>query len=145
MVAEQAEEAWVPALIESRGARPYYDDGGMEDVKKMVSIYVELDGSDDVVKEVFREEADDTDVYITIASVAGKQRVFRLTGLASEIAGVEVAQGEGEIDEFTNRSDETLRVMSGEYQFAEATGGMTLQIVPGRPEAAGVVADEEME
>ena len=135
----------MPVLIESRGARPYYDDGGVEDVKKMVSIYVELDGSDDVVKEVFGRETGDTDVYITIASVAGKQRVFWLTGLASEITGVEVARVEGEIDELANRSDETPRVAGGECQFTEATGGMTSRIVPGGPEAAGVVADEEME
>ena len=74
------------------------------DEKKTVSIYIELDGLDDVVEEAFRAGAGDTDVSITIASVAGKQRMFRLTGLANEIAGVKVAQKKGKqlIDEFVD-------------------------------------------
>lgn len=40
---------------------------------------------------------------------------------------------------FTNNSNETLRVLSREYQFAEASGEMASQILPGQPEAAGVV------
>ena len=75
------------------------------DEKKTVSIYIELDGLDDVVEQAFRAGAGDTDVSITIASVAGKQRIFRLTGLANEIAGVEVAQKKGKqlIDEFVDK------------------------------------------
>ena len=36
-------------------------------------------------------------VSLTIASVAGKQRTFRLIGLAHEISGVKVAQKKGNI------------------------------------------------
>ena len=71
------------------------------DGKKTVSIYIELDGLDDVAEDAFRAEAGETNVSITIASVAGKQRTFRLTGLANEITGVKVAQKKGKqlIDE----------------------------------------------
>ena len=36
-----------------------------------------------------------TNVSLTIASVAGKQRIFKLSGLAHEITGVKVAQKKG--------------------------------------------------
>ena len=75
------------------------------DGKKTVSIYIELDSSDDVAEDAFRAEAGETDVSITIASVAGKQRTFRFTGLANEITGVKVAQKKGKqlIDEFVDK------------------------------------------
>ena len=78
------------------------------DGKKTVSIYIELDGLDDVAEDAFRAEAGETDVSITIVSVAGKQRTFRFTGLANEITGVEVAQRKGRqlIDEFVDKEME---------------------------------------
>ena len=42
--------------------------------------------------EAFKVESGKTNVSLTIASVAGKQRIFKLTGLAHEITGVKVAQ-----------------------------------------------------
>jgi len=65
------------------------------DGKKTVSIYIELDGLDDVAEDAFKAESGETDVSLTIASVAGKQRTFKLTGLANEITGVKVAQKKG--------------------------------------------------
>ena len=79
------------------------------DEKKTVSIYIELAGLDDVVEEAFRAGAGDT------ASVASKQRLFRLTGLANEIAGVKVAQKKGKqlinefVDEEMKQNAENLR------------------------------------
>ena len=69
--------------------------------KKTVSIYIELDGLDDVAENAFRAETSETDVSITIALIAGKQRTFKFTGLANEITGVKVAQKKGKqlIDE----------------------------------------------
>ena len=63
--------------------------------KNTVSIYIELDGLDDVTEDAFKAESDKTNVSLTIASVAGKRRIFKLTGLAHEITGVEVAQQKG--------------------------------------------------
>ena len=60
--------------------------------KNTVSIYFELDGLDDVADDAFKVESDKTNVPLAIASVAGKQRIFKLTGLAHEITGVKVAQ-----------------------------------------------------
>ena len=63
--------------------------------KNTVSIYLELDGLDDVTDDAFKAEYGKTNVSLTIASVAGKERIFKLTGLADEITGVKVAQKKG--------------------------------------------------
>ena len=60
-----------------------------------VSIYLELDCFDDVGDGAFKVESGKTNVSLTIASGAGKQRIFTLTGLAHEITGVKVAQKKG--------------------------------------------------
>ena len=65
-----------------------------------MSIYIELEGSDDVVQNTFKAESGKTDVSLTIASVAGKRRTFKLTGLANEITLVKVAQMQGKSDSF---------------------------------------------
>ena len=49
--------------------------------KNTVSIYFELDGLDDVADDAFKVESDKTNVSLTIASVAGKQRICKLAGL----------------------------------------------------------------
>ena len=43
----------------------------------------------------FKVESGKTNFSLTVASVAGKQRIFKLTGLAHEITGVKVAQKKG--------------------------------------------------
>ena len=63
--------------------------------KNTVSIYFDLDGLNDVADDAFKVESDKTNVSLTIASVAGKQRIFKLTGLAHEITGVKIAQKKG--------------------------------------------------
>ena len=50
---------------------------------------------DDVADDAFKVESDKTNVFLTIASVAVKQRIFKLTGLADETTGVKVAQKKG--------------------------------------------------
>ena len=60
-----------------------------------VNIYLELDGLDDVTEDAFKTESGKTNVSPSIASVAGKQRIFTLPGLAHEIEGVKVAQKKG--------------------------------------------------
>ena len=66
--------------------------------KNTVSIYLELHGLDDVADDAFQVESDKTNVSLAIASVAGKQRIFKLTGLAHEITGVKVAQRKNKTD-----------------------------------------------
>ena len=66
--------------------------------KNTACIYLELDGLDDVPDGAFKVECDKTNVSLTIASVAGKQRIFKLTGLAHEITGVKVAQRKEKTD-----------------------------------------------
>ena len=63
--------------------------------KNAVNIYLELDGLDDVTEDAFKAESGKTKVSLTIASVAGKQRIFTRTVLAHEITGVKVAQKKG--------------------------------------------------
>ena len=63
--------------------------------KNTVSIYLELDGVDDVADDAFKVETGETNVSLTLASVAVKHRIFKLTGLAHEISGVKVAQKKG--------------------------------------------------
>ena len=63
--------------------------------KNAVNMYLELDCLDDVTEDAFKAESGKTNVSLTIASVAGKQRIFKLTGLAHEITGVKVAQKKG--------------------------------------------------
>ena len=57
--------------------------------KNTVSIFLEHDGLDDETDDAFRVESDKTNVSLTIASVVGKQRIFKLT------AGVKVVQKKG--------------------------------------------------
>ena len=74
--------------------------------KNTVSIYLELDGLDDVTEDAFKAESGKTCVSLTIASVAGKQRIFTLTGLAHEITGVKVAKKIGRTDGFPEAREE---------------------------------------
>ena len=60
--------------------------------KNTVSIYLELDGLDDVTVDSFKAESGKTNVSLTKASVAGKQRIFKLTGLEHEITGAKVGR-----------------------------------------------------
>ena len=53
--------------------------------KNTANSYLEFDGLDDVAHDAFKAKSDKTNVSLTIASVAGKQRIFKLTGLAHEI------------------------------------------------------------
>ena len=57
------------------------------DGKNTVSIYLELGGLDDVTDDAFKVESGKSNVSLTIASVAGKQRIFKLAGLAHAITG----------------------------------------------------------
>ena len=63
--------------------------------KNTVCIDLKLDGLYDVTDDAFKVEIGKINVSLTIASVAGKQRIFKLTGLAHEITGVNVAQKKG--------------------------------------------------
>ena len=49
-----------------------------------------------MTEDAFKDESGKTSVSLIIASVAGKQRIFTLTGLAHEIRGVKAVQKKGQ-------------------------------------------------
>merc|ERR1719436_1040203 len=65
------------------------------DSKKTVSIYIELDGLDDLPEDAFTVSSGETEVSLVIANLAGKRRKFSMTGLSNEIDGVKFAQKKG--------------------------------------------------
>merc|ERR1719436_2155176 len=65
------------------------------DGKKQVSIYIELDGLDDVSEEAFTAKSGEKDVSLVIDKVAGKKRSFSISNLSNEITGVKVQQKKG--------------------------------------------------
>ena len=64
---------------------------------------------DDVTEDAFKAESGKTNVSLTIASVAGKQRIFTLTCLAHEIKGVKVAQKKMKTDLLPEAREEGKR------------------------------------
>ena len=94
----------------------------------MVNIHLELDGLDDVTEDAFKAESGKTNVSLTIASVAGKQRSFTLTGLANEITGVKVAQKKGKQTvslKLTMKEKKTWHKLLGEASTKEAVADDT--------------------
>ena len=87
--------------------------------KNTVSIYLELDGLDDVTDDAFKVESGKTNVSLTIASVGGKQRIFKLTGLAHEITGVKVAQKKGK-QKLAKKEEKTWRKLLDDASTKEA-------------------------
>merc|ERR1740129_26686 len=65
------------------------------DGKKRVSIYIEMDGLDEVADDALTTEAGEKDVSFTIASIGGKRRKFALSGLFAEIDGVKLERRKG--------------------------------------------------
>ena len=97
-VSQRTTETNAPEYIEAVAGKYQWDDrpGGDADKdvqgeaitkycwsegRNTVSIHLELDGLDDVTDDAFKVESGKTNVSLTIASVAGKQRIFKLTGL----------------------------------------------------------------
>ena len=68
---------------------------GWSDGKKAVSIYIELDGLDDVADDGLAVESKEREVSMTIASLSGKTRRFALASLAEDIGGVNVVRKKG--------------------------------------------------
>merc|ERR1740129_2548767 len=65
------------------------------DGKKRVSIYIEMEGLDDLADDAFTTASGEKDVSLTIANVGGKRRRFALTGLFAEIDGVKLERKKG--------------------------------------------------
>merc|ERR1719437_384962 len=65
------------------------------DGKKRVSIYIELEGLDDVADDALATESGEKDVSLTIASIGGKRRRFVASGLFAEIDGVKLERKKG--------------------------------------------------
>merc|ERR1719460_292924 len=65
------------------------------DGKKAVSIYIELEGLDDVKEDQLSSTNGETDVTFTIAAIGGKKRVFTMANLSNEIDGVKIVQKPG--------------------------------------------------
>jgi hypothetical protein len=60
------------------------------DGKKQVSIYIELDGLDEVAEDALTTESGEKEVSFTIASIGGKRRRFAVSNLSNEIDGVKL-------------------------------------------------------
>ena len=97
--------------------------------KNTVSIYPVLDGLDDVADGAFKVESDNTNVSLTIASVAGKERLCKLTGLAHEITGVKVAQKKGKQTvslKFAKKEEKTWHKLFDDASMKEAVADDTV-------------------
>eukprot|EP00413_Alexandrium_margalefii_P045393 CAMPEP_0204586586 /NCGR_PEP_ID=MMETSP0661-20131031/47577_1 /ASSEMBLY_ACC=CAM_ASM_000606 /TAXON_ID=109239 /ORGANISM="Alexandrium margalefi, Strain AMGDE01CS-322" /LENGTH=267 /DNA_ID=CAMNT_0051596237 /DNA_START=67 /DNA_END=868 /DNA_ORIENTATION=+ len=68
---------------------------GWSDGKKRVSVYIELDGLDDVADDALAVESDEKSVTLTIASIGGKKKRFAAAGLFAEIEGVKLERKKG--------------------------------------------------
>ena len=77
-----------PRTTQTKAPEHQWDDRSGGDADKHVQ-------GEAITKYAFRVESGKTNVSLTIASVAGKQRIFKLIGLAHEITGVNVAQKKG--------------------------------------------------
>eukprot|EP00928_Gymnodinium_smaydae_P059417 TRINITY_DN4273_c0_g3_i6.p1 TRINITY_DN4273_c0_g3~~TRINITY_DN4273_c0_g3_i6.p1 ORF type:complete len:218 (+),score=93.10 TRINITY_DN4273_c0_g3_i6:184-837(+) len=65
------------------------------DGKKQVSIYIELDGLDELADDAFVTDSGANEVSLTIAGLGGKRRRFAMTGLSNEITGVKLQRKMG--------------------------------------------------
>jgi len=65
------------------------------DGKKVVSIYIELDGLDDVADDALSTTSGEKEVSLVIAALAGKKRSFSMSNLANEIDGVKLVRKPG--------------------------------------------------
>jgi len=65
------------------------------DGKKQVSIYIELEGLDDVADDAIQSESGANEVSLTIAGIKGAKRRFSMTNLSHEITGVKVNRKPG--------------------------------------------------
>merc|ERR550534_11769 len=65
------------------------------DGKKAVSVYIELEGLDDLKEDAFATESGERNVSLCIAMADGKKKRFALAGLSNEIDGVKVVQKKG--------------------------------------------------
>jgi len=60
------------------------------DGKKQVSIYIELDGLDQVADDALTTDSGETNVSMDISNLDGKKRSFVMKNLANEITGVKL-------------------------------------------------------
>merc|ERR1719436_51406 len=67
---------------------------GWSDGKKQVSVYIELDGLDDLAEDAFTTTSDETSVSLAFV-LDGKKRTFSLAGLNAEITNVKLQQKKG--------------------------------------------------
>ena len=74
--------------------------------KNAANIYLELDGLDDVTEDAFKAESGKTNVSLTIASVAGKQRIFTLYWLGARNHRRQSYPEEGKTDGFPEAREE---------------------------------------
>merc|ERR1712118_518418 len=65
------------------------------DGKKLVSIYIELEGLDDVADDALTTTSGEKEVTLTIASIGGKKRTFSMSSLSNEIDGVKLVRKPG--------------------------------------------------
>ena len=93
-------------------------------VRREERMHLELDGLDNVTEDAFKAESGKTKMSLTIAAVAGKQRIFTLSDLAREITGVKVAQKKGKQTvslKLTKKEKKTWHKLLGEASTKKET------------------------
>lgn len=92
------------------------------DGKKQVSVYIELDGLDEVAEEALVTESGEKSVCFTVAPAGGQRRRFLLTNLFRGIDGVKMQRRVG-------RNQVVLRLLKKEqrpwYSLTRGSGGRT--------------------
>jgi len=68
---------------------------GWSDGKKQVTVYIEMDGLDEVADDALTTESGEMNVSFTIANIGGKKKRFALANLSNEIDGVTIKRKKG--------------------------------------------------
>merc|ERR1712151_441168 len=90
------------------------------DGKKAVSIYIEMDGLDEVADDAFSITSGESDVTFTIVAIAGKKRTFAMKDLANEIDGSKFVRKPGKntvVLKLTKKQEKTW------YNLQSGSGG----------------------
>merc|ERR1719401_1791451 len=104
------------------------------DGKKAVSIYVELEGLDDVADDALKAESGEKECSLTIDAI-GKppaKRVLRLAGLSNEIDGVKLVRkpGKNTVVLKLQKKEETTWYSLQEKSSSGGGGGSTKSSLP---------------
>merc|ERR1712137_939948 len=90
------------------------------DGKKAVSIYIEMDGLDEIADDALSITSGESDVTFTISAIGGKKRTFAMKDLANEIDGSKFVRKPGKntvVLKLTKKEEKTW------YNLQSGSGG----------------------